>query len=302
MVESTLSVRYVTMFKHGVAYFTLKGKVHETQTFSLEFKKDEMNDILKSLLVMDTGGGYVSSIAYDADQDIGKLLEDISMNVSSQGSFASLIDNFKGAPVVTEVGGNELLTGKVMGIQVYEKTHDESTVQRPSLVILSESGKIMQVFFSDIKSLKVLDAKLQKDLDFYLETIISGKKKDSKRIFVHCDGKGEREVLASYIIESPVWKTSYRMIIPGGDKTDVFLSGWALVENTTEQDWENVELSLVAGMPVSFVCPIYPPIYMDRPVVEPPKVAQIGPASIEDELEDVAYEADEDSFAPKKAM
>ncbi len=298
--EKNLQVKDVTMFKHGVASFTLRGEVNGTQVITLEFKKNEMNDILKSLLVMDTGEGHINSIAYDADQDIGKLLEDISVSVDSQDSFASLVENFKGASVVVEVGGNDVMAGKVMGIQVYGKTVNENTVNRPSLVILSETGSIVQVFFSDIKSLKLLDAKLQKDLDFYLETIISGKKKDSKRIFVHCDGKGEREVMASYIIESPVWKTSYRMIMPEGDKPDVFLSGWALVENTTEQDWEDIELSLVAGMPVSFVCPIYPPIYMERPVVEPPKVAQIGPAAIEDEMEEVQYERKErDSFAKK---
>lgn len=309
----SLKVNQVTMFKHGVASFTLRGEVDDTTTLALEFKKDEMNDVLKSLLVLDQGGGYVSSIAYDADQDIGKLLEDVAVDLASKDSFTSLLENFRGATVDLSVGGDTTVTGKVMGIQEYVMVHQQSPVKRPALVILGADDKIQQVQFSDVKTFKLRDPKLQRDLEFYLNTIIAGKKTDAKRIFIHCEGEGHREIATSYIIESPVWKTSYRLIIPEtleapkeaspesgdgaqagdetGDKDDqCFLSGWCLVENTTTQDWEGVKLTLVAGMPVSFVCPIYPPIYMERPVVEPPKVAQIGPAQIEDEAEEMAYE------------
>ncbi|MBD3188212.1 hypothetical protein GF325_15360 [Candidatus Bathyarchaeota archaeon] len=294
--ENPLVVKEVVMFKHGVAFFTLRGKVEGNSTLSLEFKKKEMNDVLKSLLVMDLGEGYITSISYDADQDIGKLLEDVAIDLSSKQSFLSLLNNFRGASIEMEVGQGKV-TGKIMGIQEYGILVDAQPVKKPVLVILDDEGKILQHQFSDIKVFKLTDAKLQKDLDYYLETIIAGKKKDSKRIFIHCEGEGTRSILSRYIIESPVWKTSYRLIIPdkgdsepGIDTGKSFLSGWCLVENTTDQDWNDIQLSLVAGMPVSFVCPIYPPIFMERPEVEPPRVSQIGPASIEDGLEEVAFD------------
>src|SRR5271157_254301 len=280
-----LRVREVTLFKHGVSFFTLKGNVDGSTTISLEFKKNEMNDVLKSLLVLDMSGGYVSSIAYDADQDIGKILENVAVDLASKGSFASLVDNFKGASTQLDVG-NEVITGRVMGIQDYTSIINQREITRPSLIIMDSDGSILQVNFSDIKSIKLGDPKLQKDLEFYLDTIIAGKKTDAKRIYIHCEGDGEREIVANYILESPVWKTSYRMLIPEDPKDDMcFLSGWCLVENTTEQDWDDIDIAMVAGMPVSFVCPIYPPTYITRPVVQPPRTAQIGPASIEDTLE-----------------
>ncbi|MBN2151126.1 MAG: hypothetical protein JW839_06775, partial [Candidatus Lokiarchaeota archaeon] len=284
---SSLKVRDVTLFKHGVSFFTLKGTIKGTSTISLEFKKNEMNDVLKSLLVLDMSGGFVSSIAYDADQDIGKVLENVAVDIASSGSFTSLVENFKGAATQLELDGNEVIQGRIMGIQEYTVIANEHEVTRPALVVLDTKGNVGQIKFSDIKSVKLADPKLQKDLDFYLDTIIAGKKADAKRIFIHCEGEGdsEREIQASYIIESPVWKTSYRMLIPEDPKDEkCFLSGWCLVENTTEQDWDEINIAMVAGMPVSFVCPIYPPTYITRPVVEPPMAAQIGPAAIEDEL------------------
>nr|MDO8109823.1 hypothetical protein [Candidatus Sigynarchaeota archaeon] len=283
-----LKVQEVTLFKHGVSFFTLKGKVKGSTTISLEFKKNEMNDVLKSLLVLDMNGGYVSSIAYDADQDIGKILENVAVDLASKGSFTSLVENFKGASAQLDLNGNVVITGRVMGIQDYTSLVEQREFTRPSLVILDTSGNIVQVKFSDIKGLKLSDPKLQGDLDFYLDTIIAGKKTDAKRIFIHCEGEGvaEREIQASYILESPVWKTSYRMLMPDDPKEEKsFLSGWCLVENTTEQDWDDINIAMVAGMPVSFVCPIYPPTYITRPVVQPPKAAQIGPAAIEDTVD-----------------
>ena len=117
---SSLKVREVTLFKHGVSFFTLKGKIKgPTSTISLEFKKNEMNDVLKSLLVLDMNGGFVSSIAYDADQDIGKVLENVAVDLASKGSFTSLVENFRGAATQLDLDGNEVITGRIMGIQEY---------------------------------------------------------------------------------------------------------------------------------------------------------------------------------------
>lgn len=301
--NQVLTVREVTLFKHGVSFYTLKGNVDGSTTISLEFKKNEMNDVLKSLLVLDMSGGYVSSIAYDADQDIGKILENVAVDLASKGSFTSLVENFKGASTQLDVG-NEIITGRVMGIQDYTSIVNQREITRPSLVIMDSDGAIVQVKFMDIKSIALGDPKLQNDLEFYLDTIIAGKKTDVKRIFIHCEGEGEREIVASYILESPVWKTSYRILIPEDVIEDkCFLSGWCLVENTTEQDWDDIDIAMVAGMPVSFVCPIYPPTYITRPVVQPPKAAQIGPASIEDTLEsEKIFEEAEQAPMMKKEM
>ena len=113
----------------------------------------------------------------------------------------------------------------------------------------------------------------------------------SKKILINCESGGDdeidRNIFVSYIRESPIWKTSYRLIMSKQQALEqkCLLSGWSLIENTTNQDWEDIELSLVAGMPVSFIYEFYRPIFIQRPVIQPPKILSARPTEIEEGLE-----------------
>jgi hypothetical protein len=157
--------------------------------------------------------------------------------------------------------------------------------------LLQDDDTISKIPFSDIKSFEILNDDIKKDLKFFLDTVIAGKKKDAKNILINCESGGddaiEREIFVSYILESPIWKTSYRLIISKTleQKQQCLLSGWCMVENTTNQDWENIELTLVAGMPVSFRYDFYKPIFIQRPIIKPPTVLSAKPTNIEEGLE-----------------
>jgi len=289
---SKLEVTKVIIFKHGVSYFILEGKQKGTGIFQLEFKIDEMNDILKSLFVLDTSEkGYISSISYDAALDTYQLLKSIMLNVPDQDSFSSLITQIKGAKVNLTIGSSEKMLGTIMGIEEIEKYNKEGSITEKLLALLKDDDIIVKIPFSEITSFEILNEDLQKDLKFFLDTVIAGKKKDAKKISINCESGGddavERSIIVSYIRESPVWKTSYRLIMSKQQAQDkkCLLSGWCMVENTTNQDWEEIELSLVAGMPVSFIYDFYRPIYIDRPRIEPPRVLSARPTEIEDGLE-----------------
>jgi len=141
-----------------------------------------------------------------------------------------------------------------------------------------------------------MNEEIKKDLKFFLNTVIAGKKKDAKKIIINSESGGddeiERNIFVSYIRESPIWKTSYRLIMSKQQALEqkCLLSGWSLIENTTNQDWEDIELSLVAGMPVSFVYEFYRPIFIQRPVIQPPKVLSARPTEIEEGLEMEKFE------------
>ena len=288
---SKLNVKKVIIFKHGVSYFILNGKQKGTGTFELEFKIDEMNDVLKSLFVLDTSeNGYISSISYDAALDTSQLLKTIMLNVPDHDSFSSLITQIKGADVIINIGTSNKDTGTIMGIEFIEKLSENIKITEKILTLLKSDGVITKIPFSEITSFEILNDDLKKDLKFFLDTVIAGKKKDSKKITINCEAGGEegdRTILVSYIRESPVWKTSYRLIMSKQQALDkkCLLSGWALIENTTNQDWEDIELSLVAGMPVSFIYDFYRPIYIQRPVIQPPRVLSARPTDIEEGLE-----------------
>ncbi len=294
---SKLKVKKVIIFKHGVSYYILEGTLKGSSTFELEFKIDEMNDVLKSLFVLDTSEkGYISSISYDAALETSQLLKSIMLNIPDLDSFSSLVSQIKGADISITIGGAKKISGKIMGIEFYEKLSKNEKITEKQLVLLQDDGLITKHDFLEIKSIDIMNDEIKKDLKFFLETVIAGKKKDAKNIIINCESGGEdeveRNIFVSYIRESPIWKTSYRLIMSKKQALEqkCLLSGWGLIENTTNQDWEGVELSLVAGMPVSFIYEFYRPIFIQRPIIQPPKVLSARPTEIEEGLEMEKYE------------
>jgi len=289
---SKLKVKKVIIFKHGVSYYILEGIIKSSSTFELEFKINEMNDVLKSLFVLDTSEkGYISSISYDAALETSQLLKSIMLNIPDNNSFSSLLTQIKGADVNLTIGGTKKIAGKIMGIEFVDKSTKDEKITEKQLILLQDDDVITKHDFSEIKSVDILNDEIKKDLKFFLETVIAGKKKDAKKIIINCESGGdddvERNIFVSYIREAPIWKTSYRLIMSKKQAMEqkCLLSGWSLIENTTNQDWDEIELSLVAGMPVSFIYEFYRPIFIQRPVIQPPRVLSARPTEIEEGLE-----------------
>jgi hypothetical protein len=294
---SKLNVKKVIIFKHGVSYYILEGNVKGSDNLELEFKIDEMNDVLKSLFVIDTSEkGYISSISYDAALETSQLLKSIMLDIPDENSFSSLVTQIKGAKVEVTIGGTKKVSGTIMGIESIDKMIKEEKIVERLLILFQDDEVISKIPFSEIKSINILNEDLKKDLKFFLDTVIAGKKKDAKKIIINCESGGNdeitRNIYVSYIRESPIWKTTYRLIMSKQQALEkkCLFSGWSLIENTTNQDWEDVELSLVAGMPVSFKYDFYRPIYMQRPVIQPPKVLSARPTEIEEGLERERFE------------
>ncbi|GAG43544.1 unnamed protein product, partial [marine sediment metagenome] len=205
------------------------------------------------------------------------------LNIPDRGSLSSLITQIKGADIKLTVTGGKTIVGTIIGIEEIEKMNKSEKTIENVLILLQENSEISKFNFSDFKSFGIINDDIKKDLKFFLDTVISGKKKDAKKIIINCESGGadevERTIFVYYIRESPIWKTSYRLIMSReqAQEEKCLLSGWSLIENTTNQDWENVELSLVAGMPVSFRYEFYRPIFIQRPVIRPPKVLTVRP-------------------------
>ncbi len=306
-----LKVTHVVMFKHGVAFYGLQGIVKDKDELKLTFKLGELDDILKSINVIDeSGAGYISAISYDATEDEAKLFESISIQVPGEQSFTSVLTQLKGAEVSLQVG-SQTVEGIIVGLEVKLERLGQNTVPSTSLVIFNKlSGDIEKFTFSDIRGFKLLSEELRGELQFFLDAALAAKKKGSKTISLACEGEGSRKIALSYITESPIWKTSYRILLPKDTKEPkpeeatpedtMLLSGWCLVENTTDQDWDHIQLSLVAGMPVTFKMPLFRPIYIERPHVEPAKVTGAQVMDIADETGTVDYE--EAKMEKKKVM
>jgi hypothetical protein len=272
-------IRRVILYKHGVGYFEKSIKVKDRQAIDLFFKAREMNDVLKSLTILDLGGGIVSSVSYDSTTPTEKLLEDVTIRIPDEYSLKSLLSQIKGARIQITVG-KETLHGAVVGLDPVTRKEQDTIIQSYKLTILDDTGNMTSLNVEELKALKILDEKIQKDLEFYLKTIIFSQKKDLKNLTIFVTGEGERALLVSYVLESPVWKTTYRVIV--SDETTPLLQGWAVVDNTQDEDWEDIELSLVSGLPVSFVHDLYNPRFKRRPVVMVKDETSIAPPSFEE--------------------
>ena len=120
--------------------------------------------------------------------------------------------------------------------------------------------------------------------------LTNARSKEKRSVYIDSTDAKSRQLIAGYMIPTPVWKSSYRLIF--GDAGQPMLEGWAIVDNTTGEDWTNVQLSLVSGRPVSFISQLYEPRYIARQQAELPEEAAQRPVVYEGAL-DAASERDE---------
>ncbi|MCS6864952.1 MAG: hypothetical protein RMJ56_06180 [Gemmataceae bacterium] len=268
---TTLPIRRVVLYKHGVGYFERETQVVGDQSFSLSFKQREVSDVLKSLTVLDLHGGTVATVSYDSTTPIEQLLAEIALSIPDNGSLVGLLPQLKGARAAVKPSGSSSVTGVILGIDQWESHGDGGTITQPRLALLTDAGDV-RTFDLFALELTLLDDGLKRDLDFYLRTQLASKKKDARTFTFFAQGPGERTVRISYVLEAPVWKATYRILLdedPGANQPPTpRIQGWAVVDNTSDEDWHDVELTLVAGLPVSFVHDLYTPRYIKRPVVE----------------------------------
>jgi hypothetical protein len=257
--DGPTKIRKVVLYKHGIGYFERRGTIAGNQVVTLGFKASQMKDLLTSLFAVDSRG-KVEGISYDSKDPIEKQLENILIRIPQSNVLTELIGQLKGVRIEARVG-TETVRGQIIGIEPVAQTSDSGTSTTYKLVVFADS-QIRQLNLLELASLKILDEPLQKDLERILDIHLKSKYADRKEVKIAFAGEGSREAIVGYTIETPIWKTSYRILFEG-DKP--LMQGWAIVDNPTDEDWENVELTLVAGNPLSFVLDLYTPYYPARP-------------------------------------
>src|SRR5205807_9975846 len=134
-----------------------------------------------------------------------------------------------------------------------------------------------------VAGVRFTDAKLQAQFKDYLAALVNSRSKEKRSVYIDSTDSKSRQLVASYMIPTPVWKSSYRLIFAASGEP--MLEGWAIVDNTTGEDWTNVQLSLVSGRPVSFISQLYEPRYVTRQQADLPEEAAQRPVVYEGALE-----------------
>ncbi|HYH64001.1 MAG TPA: DUF4139 domain-containing protein [Urbifossiella sp.] len=276
---SNLPIRRVVLYKHGVGYFEREAAVSGDETLTLAFKQREVSDVLKSLTVLDLGGGTVSAVSYDSTTPADQLLSEIALTIPDSNSLTKLLPQLRGARVAVRPAGAQPVVGAVLGIDTAEVRTPAGLQQTPRLSVLTDAGEVRSFDLFDV-DLTLLDEGLRRDLEFLLKTQLGAKKKDARTFTLFAQGAGARTLRLSYVLEAPVWKATYRILLDDSAEQPL-IQGWAVVDNTSDEDWADVALTLVAGLPVSFVHDLYTPRYIRRPVVQVKETTGVLPPMAE---------------------
>jgi hypothetical protein len=276
-VAALLPVRRVVLYKSGVGYFEHVGRVRGTQNVSIDFTSGQLDDVLSTLTTLDLDGGRVLGVSYNSDDALDRRLGALHLPVGAVTTQAALLGSLRGARI--EIGGSgHHLVGRVLGVEqsIRSTATGSTTVEMVSVV--TDDSELHSVALEPGVTVRLLDADLRQEVGQYLSLVASARDQDQRRLTIAASGTGDRDLFVSYVSEVPVWKATYRLVLPeAGASRKPLLQGWAIIDNTGAQDWSNVQLSLVAGAPQSFIQPLSRPLYVQRPVVPLPTRVSLSP-------------------------
>ncbi|MET0516512.1 MAG: hypothetical protein ABW047_14430, partial [Nitrospiraceae bacterium] len=272
----SLPLSKIVLYSSGVGYFQHDGTVQDRAKLDLRFNVNQINDLLKSLVLQDFGGGHVASVSYSSRDPISKTLGSLGINLNGNPSLGQLLTQVRGEAV--ELASPNAIAGTLIGIEkkqeVVQDGPQRRVVETEYINLLTDDG-FRSIPLPTIQRVKLLNVELNRELQTALAVLATNHDTQKKTLSIAFEGTGSRQARVAYLTETPVWKTSYRLVLD--DTRPSFLQGWAIVENTSEHDWTNVDLSLVSGRPISFIMDLYQPLYNPRPMVEPDLYASLRP-------------------------
>jgi hypothetical protein len=273
-----LPIREVTLYKHGVAYFARSGTLAAGETVQLDFKAADMNDVLKSLTIVDASGAPVAGVRYDASEPVERRLQDFPFAIPGQASLAAFLDQMKGARLELRLGP-DTVAGSILSARLAQTGDGARVTEQQMVVLLTDAGEIRSFDLGAASAVRLTDPKLQDMLRDYLAVVSGARSRDRRSVYIDSASTSPRQISASYMTPAAVWKSTYRLLFgPQGQPT---LEGWAIVDNTSGEDWTNVRLSVVSGRPISFITQLYEPRYVDRPRAELAENRPVAPQVFE---------------------
>jgi hypothetical protein len=268
-----LPLTRVVLYNAGIAYFHREGDVTGSARLDLKFDEGDINDLLKSLVLTDKDGGKVRAVTYDNRVPVEFTLKGFAIDVTENPTMGQLLHQLRGEKVEVTDRAGVATVGRIVSVE-RPPVPPMGTDPGEMLNVLTEDG-LQTVELKQLKKTKLLRPELQAEFVKALETLAGAKGDNKKAVSVVFSGNGKRKVAVGYVTEAPLWKPSYRLTVD--EKGATRMQGWASIENTTDEDWVNVKVGLVAGRPMTFQMDMYDPLFVPRPTVEPDLFASLRP-------------------------
>jgi hypothetical protein len=275
-----LPVGQVVLFSSGVGCFQREGSVEGDARVDLSFPASDINDLIKSMVLRDLNGGHISAVSYDSNSPVERTLKSFAINLTGNPSFAQILNQARGEKVEvallqTSNGQPATLTGTVIGLDKQKVPAGKEGSVEVDLLNLWCTDGVRALHLNEVARVRFLNPILESEFRKALETLAQSHDTQKKAVSIHFAGEGKREVRVGYVVENPLWKTSYRLVLDKKEKP--YLQGWAIVENSTDEDWKDVRMALISGRPISFQMDLYTPLFVPRPTVELELFASLRP-------------------------
>ena len=260
-----LALKRVLLSSGGVGYFEYEARVTGGAELTLEVRRDQVDDVLKSIVVYDDKGG-VGTIALPGQEPLETAFRELPFTPDDLSSMPALLSALKGAEL-RAVGARDV-TGRLLSVteEAVQLPDGAGIVNRNRITLMTADG-VRQLLLEDTDSLRFTDPAVQAQLNKGLAAIAQDAAKERRRLTIRTTGQEERTVRVAYVVAAPLWKSTYRLSLPDADAKAGNLQGWAVLENLSGEDWRDVELSVVSGNPVTFRQALYAAYFVNRPEV-----------------------------------
>lgn len=258
--QAQLPVTRVVLYQNGIGYFERKGKI-KGNMLTLQIRPSQINDLLKSLTVIDRSKGRAMSVSLPLEKTSAQILSELPEQVRGAGGLLDVLRVFRGARVTVE-GSEGTASGRVVGVEQMQTSVNDNVLNDWRLTLKTKNGNLKVYPVSAITNIAMRDRTLALGLEQSLDVSLNEGNWKPISLSVRLSGSSTHDLRVSYIVEMPLWKPAYRIVV--GEDGEPLLQGWAVVDNVSGEDWNNVQLSLVAGTPMSFVYDLHSPQFMKR--------------------------------------
>jgi len=287
------------LYKNGVGFFEHAGRVSGDEAVTIDLTSAQLNDALQSLTAIDLNGGRITGASYNSTTPLDQQLRALPLSLGEAPTQQDLYNSLRGARVEV-MGSGAPFAGRILSLEdrmVPEGDGSKTAAARRLLTVVSDGGT-RTIELTPATSVRLLDTVLRGDLNTYLELLDRNRTEGVRHLTLTDRGTGARDLRVSFLSEVPVWKSTYRILFTDdlkassgslSNKTEMAtLQGFSVVDNTTGEDWKNVQLSLIAGSPQSFLQPLAQPIYARRPEIPIAQDAQLTPQTHASAVESVS--------------
>jgi hypothetical protein len=258
-----LSLKRVMLSSGGVGYFEYAADVDGDAVLGLDVPLGQVDDILKSLVVFDPNGG-VAGVELPGRDDTVQAFGDAPLTPETLQSPVAYLNALHGTEVT--VAGPRPMTGRIVSAEEVNETIDTGNTRRTRVTILGDDG-LRQFVLEDAETIQVTDPELRDRIKHALEASRREASGSARHLTIRVKGNGARTVAVGYVAGAPLWKATYRLMLPAGVSSTARLQGWATLENQSGADWKAVTLTLQYGNPVTFRQALYRSYFVQRPEV-----------------------------------